>query len=159
MRSLPPARKAFAVVKPTMLYRPVGRRLSNVYVNADFQPAAPDEAAHRLAERVYERIEAQPGDQLQDRVGGLILVSEDGGWFPVRLAEPRPRDVKTAFSHAEVADDDDRQVVDGLVAGGFLEEVKPRRLRGGVSRSSLPLVSDGHPLVVDERAPAKASQA
>ncbi len=158
MRSLPPARKAFVVVKPTLLYRPVGRRLSNVYVNADFQPAAPDKAAHRLAERVYERMAAQPGDQLQDRVGGLILVSEDGSWFPVRLAEPRPRDVKTAFSHAEVADDDDRQAVDELVAEGYLEEVKPRRLRGGVSRSSLPLVSDAHPLVVDELAALKASQ-
>lgn len=152
MRSLPPARKAFAVLKPIPLYRPVGRRLSNVYVNAELQPAAPDKAAHRLAERVYQRIEAQPGDQLQDRVGGLILVGEDGSWFPVRLAEPRPRDMKTAFSHAEVADDDDRQAVEALMADGMLEEVKARRLRGGVSRSSLPLVADGHPLVVDEHA-------
>ena len=152
MRSLPPARKAFVVAKPTPLYRAVGRRLSSVYVNADLQPAAPDEAAHRLAERVYERIEAQPGEQLQDRVGGLILVSEDGSWFPVRLAEPRPREVETAFNHAEVADDDDRQVVDELVAEGFLEEVKPRRLRGGVSRTQLPLLAESHPLVIDEPA-------
>lgn len=160
MRSLPPARKAFVVVRPAPLYRPVGRRLSNVYVDADLQPAAPDEAAHRLAERVYERIEAQPGDQLQDRVGGLILVSEDGSWFPVRLAEPRPRDVETAFSHAEVEEDDDRQAVDELVAEGYLEEVKPRRLRGGVSRAQLPLLAESHPLVVgDEAEEAGAEQA
>lgn len=156
MRSLPPARKAFVVVRPTPLYRPVGRRLSNVYVDADLRPAAPDRAAHRLAERVYERMEAEPGDQLQDRVGGLILVGEDGSWFPVRLAEPRPRDAQTAFSHAEVADDDDREAVEALVAEGYLEEVKPRRLRGGVSRSSLPLLADGHPLVVNAEAAMKA---
>ena len=152
VRSLPPARKAFVVLKPTPLYRAVGRRWSSVYVDATLKPTAPDQAAHRLAEPVYVRIEAQPGDQLQDRVGGLILVSEDGGWFPVRLAEPRPRDVATAFSHAEVAGDDDRATLDALVADGLLEEAKPRRLRGGVSRSSLPLLEDNHPLIVDAKA-------
>lgn len=159
MRSLPPARKAFAVVSPTPLYRAVGRRLSNVYVDAELQPAAPEQAAHRLAEPVYERIEARPGDQLQDRVGGPILVGEDGSWFPVRLAEPRPRDVARAFSHAEAAGDDDRQAIDDLVAGGFLEEVKPRRLRGGVSRTALPLLADGHPLIVAGRQPEQADPA
>jgi len=140
------------------LYRAVGRRWSSVYVDAALQPAAPDRAAHRLAEPVYVRIEAQPGDQLQDRVGGPILVSGDGSWFPVRLAEPRARDAATAFSHAELAGDDDRLAMDELVAEGYLEEAKPRRLHGGVSRTSLPLVEDGHPLIVDAQAYEKIEQ-
>lgn len=152
VRSLPPARKAYVVLKPTLLYRAVGRRWSNVYVDEALKPTAPDQAAHRLAEPVYVRIEAQPGEQLQDRVGGLILVSEDGTWFSVRLAEPRPREMATAFCHAEVAGDDDRARLDALVADGFLEEAKPRRLRGGVNRLSLPLLEDGHPLIVDANA-------
>lgn len=152
VRSLPPARQAFVVLRPLRLYRAVGRRWSSVYVDAALQPTAPEQAVHRLAEPVYVRIEAQPGDQLQDRVGGLILVDGEGGWFSVRLAEPRPRDAETAFCHAEVAGDDDRATLDALVADGFLEEAKARRLRGGVSRSQLPLMDDDHPLVVDAAA-------
>lgn len=130
------------------VYRAVARRWSSVYVDAALRPAAPDHAAHRLAEPVYVRMEAMPGDQIQDRVGGNILVKEDGSWFPVRLAEPRAKDVATAFSHAELAGDDDRTVVDDLVEAGHLVDAKPRRVRGVPNRTPLPLLHEDAPLIL-----------
>src|SRR5438128_34670 len=116
MSYLPPAHRGLDVLAPVVIYRAIGRRPSSVYVDAAMRPTAAVGAPHRLNDTIYWQTEAVPGDQIQDRPGGTLLVTADGDCHPIRLAEPQPLDLTTAFNHAELALKADRDVADRLLA-------------------------------------------
>ena len=104
MAYLPAAQRALDVITPVTIYRQIGRRPSQVYVNDAMGDATPDKKAqHRLSDRVYWKTQAKPGDQIQDRRGGVLLVNAAGECYPIALAEPTPLTTETAFTHADLA--------------------------------------------------------
>jgi hypothetical protein len=151
MSYLPPAQRALDVVSPVVIYRQIGRRQSRVFIDGDMNTTKSAKAAeHRLKERVFLRTEAQPGDQIQDRPGGTLLVTAKGEWYPILLAEPQAMDAATAFQHADRAIKADREIADQLLAEGKLTDaVTARRPKGMPSRPSDRMLADDHPLVVD----------
>src|SRR5260221_13367669 len=63
MAYLPAAHRALDVITPVVIYRQIGRRPSQVYVNDAMGDATPDKKAqHRLRDRVYWRNEAKTHD-------------------------------------------------------------------------------------------------
>jgi hypothetical protein len=153
MRSLPAVDRQFDVLSPIVVYQPIGRRPSQVYLDAARKIARAADGAHRLTDVVYRRSEAVEGDQIQDCSGGMLLVTATGACHPIRLAPPQPLDPETAFRHAQIAGDADRVVADRLVAEGKLVAVpKARRPTSPPAHPSgrgaaLP---EDHPLVLDE---------
>jgi hypothetical protein len=151
MAYLPPARRALDVLSPVVVYRQIGRRPSSVFVDAAMQVTKSKRAAaHRLNDRVYWRTMAQPGDQIQDRPGGTLLITVAGQCHPILLAEPRPLDPDTAFSHAELAIQADHEAAEKLIADGKLAEATPRRPKAPPTRPADAMLEAGHPLVVDK---------
>ena len=146
---LPPLR-ALDVQAPVVLYRIVGRRHSHVYVDDDMQPSRSGTASQRLSEPIYWQTRAVPGDQLQERPGGIMLVTPSGQCHPVRLALPVPIDIETAFTHAARASQADCALIDTLIADRILISGACRRLQGRPSRGLLGLLAEGYPLVLDE---------
>ncbi len=138
MAYLPAAQRALDVITPVAIYRQIGRRPSQVYVNDAMGDATPDKKAqHRLSDRVYWKTEAKPGEQIQDRRGGVLLVTATGECYPIALAEPTPLTTETAFSHADLAIKADQAEAERLIAAGSLVEATPRRPKH-------------HPVVVDK---------
>src|SRR5712692_2017094 len=89
MAYLPAAQRALDVITPVAIYRQIGRRPSQVYVNDAMGDATPDKKAqHRLSDRVYWKTQAKPGEQIQDRRGGVLLVTATGECYPIALAAP-----------------------------------------------------------------------
>jgi hypothetical protein len=160
MAYLPPAQRALDVVAPVTIYRQIGRRLSRVSVDSEmnatkFAKAAP----HRLKDRIYWRTEASPGDQIQDRPGGTLLVTAKGECYPILLAEPQPLEAGTAFTHADRAIRADRDVAERLLAEGKLIDATPRRPKGMPTRPADKILDDKHPLVVDSLPPGARLEA
>jgi hypothetical protein len=150
MAYLPPAQRALDVLAPIVVYRQIGRRPSAVYVNESMSAShSGDGMRHRLTDRVYWRTAAAPGDQVQDRPGGTLLVTASGQCYPVLLAEPRALDAATAFIHAELAIKADRARAEQLLAEGKLAEASPRRPKGPPSRPADRMLADEHPLIVE----------
>jgi hypothetical protein len=151
MAYLPPAQRALDVVAPVVIYRQIGRRPSAVYVDEAMALAkAGKSARHRLSDRIYWRTSAKPGDQIQERPGGILLVTAGGECFPILLAEPTPLTPDTAFTHADLAIKADRGELERLVAAGSLVEATPRRPKRMPSRPSEKPFADGHPLVLEQ---------
>jgi hypothetical protein len=151
MAYLPPAERALDVVEPIVVYRQIGRRPSTVFVDDAMNVTASKKAAqHRLNDRVYWRTMAKPGDQIQDRPGGTLLVTAVGQCHPILLAEPQPLDPATAFTHQELAIKADRTVAERLLAEGKLAEATPRRPKGMPTRPSDRMLEADHPIVVDK---------
>ena len=151
MAYLPPAERALDVVSPIVVYRQIGRRPSGVYVDDAMNVTKSKKTAqHRLNDRVYWRTKAKPGDQIQDRPGGTLLVTASGQCHPVLLAEPQPLEPGTAFTHQELAIKADRSVAERLLAEGKLAEATPRRPKGMPSRPSDRMLAADHPIVVDK---------
>ncbi len=151
MAYLPAAQRALDVVNPIVIYRQIGRRPSQVYVNDAMGDATPDKKAqHRLSDRVYLKTEAKPGDQIQDRRGGVLLVTAVGECYPIALAEPTPLTTETAFTHADLAIKADQAEAEKLIAAGSLVEATPRRPKQPPSRAPDRLFADDHPVVVDK---------
>jgi hypothetical protein len=150
MAYLPAAQRALDVVSPVVIYRQIGRRPSQVYVeDAMTAPTAGAKAQHRLSDRVYWRTQAKPGDQIQDRRGGVILVTAAGECYAITLAEPTPLTAATAFTHADLAIKADQAEAERLISAGALIEASPRRPKRPLSRAADVLFADDHPLVVD----------
>jgi hypothetical protein len=150
MAYLPAAQRALDVVAPVVIYRQIGRRPSQVYVDdAMTAPTAGTKARHRLSDRVYWRTEAKPGDQIQDRRGGVILVTASGECYAITLAAPTPLTSDTAFTHADLAIKADQAEAERLMATGALVEAAPRRPKRPLSRAADMLFPDDHPLVVE----------
>jgi hypothetical protein len=152
MHYLPPAQRALDVVRPIRIFRPFGRRNSRVFVDGEMNTTkSAKQAEHRLKERVFLRAEAKPGDQIQDRPGGTLLITSKGEWYPIQLAEPIPLETTTAFTHAERVIKADRELTDKLVADGVLvEATTAKRPKGMPTRPAERMLPDDHPLVVDE---------
>lgn len=151
MAYLPAAQRALDVVTPVTIYRQIGRRPSQVYVNDAMGDATPDKKAqHRLSDRVYWKTQAKPGDQIQDRRGGVLLVNAAGECFPIALAEPTPLTTETAFTHADLAIKADQAEAEKLIAAGALVEATPRRPKHPPSRPPDRSFADDHPVVVDK---------
>lgn len=127
MRSPLPVRRGLNVLGPLTVYRAIGRRPSAVYV--DQGGTAGRSGTHRLWDRVFEEYIAEPGDQLQDRQGAIMLVTEAGDCFPVQLSRPTARTVKTAFTYAELALAEDWAEIDRLIGLGLLEAASIRRTK------------------------------
>jgi hypothetical protein len=151
MSYLPPAQRALDVVSPCPIYRQIGRRNSRVFVDDNMNATKSARSGqHRLKERVFLRTFAKPGDQIQDRAGGTLLITAKGEWYPILLSEPQPLESATAFTHADRAIRADREVAERLLAEGVLvEAASARRPKGMPLRPSDRLLADDHPLVVD----------
>lgn len=149
------AHPALNVTQPFTLYRVVGRRPSSVFIDGNRTPTAgaPTGAAQRLWDLVYEQYTVRPGDQIQDRGGGIVLVTKDGTSHAVRLTPPEPKDLGTAFTHAALALDADRALAHSLLKDGYVEIGTVRRVKW-----TQPMVtpkdtfSEDHPLVVPPQA-------
>jgi hypothetical protein len=162
MAYLPPAQRAYDVLTPIAVYRQIGRRRSQIFVDDAMKLTRSKTARHRLNDRVYWRTKAGPGDQIQDRPGGTLLVTASGDCHPILLAEPQPLDATSAFTHAERAIRADQEAAEQLLAAGKLAEAPPRRPSSPPSRPADGILADDHPLIIDklpkgfspERAPA-----
>jgi hypothetical protein len=151
MAYLPAAQRALDVLAPVVIYRQIGRRPSQVYVDdAMTEPTPGTKAQHRLSDRVYWRTEAKPGDQIQDRRGGVILVTASGECYANTLAAPTPLSSQTAFTHADLSIRADQAEAERLIATGALVESSPRRPKRPLSRAADMLFPDDHPLVVEQ---------
>jgi hypothetical protein len=147
---LPAAQRALDVVSPVVIYRQIGRRPSQVYLDDAMQAATPGKTAqHRLSDRIYWRTQAKPGDQIQERPGGVLLVTADGGCYAITLAEPTALTSDSALIHADLAIKADQIEAQRLMAAGSLIEALPRRPKYPPSRPADNLFADDHPLVVD----------
>ena len=152
------ANRSLDVNAPIVIYRVVGRRASRVYVNDEMQPSRSGSAAQRLSEPVYWRTSAIPGDQLQERTGGILLVAVSGHCHRVRLTPPIPIEIETAFTHAERAIRADCVLIDTLQTEGTLVSGAYRRPQDPASSAFGRLLAEDHPLVVDEAPSDLAAQ-
>lgn len=147
------AHPALNVTHPFTVFRVIGRRPSSVYVDGDMAPTAKapnGNGGHRLWDLVYEQYTVHPGDQIQDRGGGIVLVTKDGQSHAVQLTEPHARELDTAFTHAAIALSADRQHAQALLKDGMVEIGTVRRIKW-----TQPMVTpkevfaEDHPLVVE----------
>jgi hypothetical protein len=150
MAYFPRAQRALDVVSTVVIYRQIGRRPSGLYVDdATTAATAGDAGRHQLSDRIYWRTTAAPGDQIQERAGGVMLVKAGGECYPILLAEPTPLTPETAFTHADLTTKADHAVLEALLAAGSLVDATPRRPRGAARPADQTFAKD-HPLVVDE---------
>jgi hypothetical protein len=147
---LPPADRAFNVFAPVIIHRPVGRRLSDIYVDDSMRPARSGKTTHRLSDVVYWRTHAEPGEQIQERSGAMVLVTHIGTFHPIRLSVPEPLHLESAFTHSARAIRSDRAIVQALLAEGVLVEGLSRGCRGPLARWPNQLLPQDHSLVIDE---------
>jgi hypothetical protein len=150
MSYLPPADRAFDVVQPVEIYRLIGRRPSQVYVDDRMSPTDAGRAQNRLSDSVYWRTIAKPGDQIQERPGSTLLVTADGHAHQILLTPPKALEPATAFVHAQGAAKADRACAEQLKIEGKLSDGLPRRVKSEPSRASTQLFAEDHPLIVDE---------
>ncbi|MGE0718562.1 MAG: hypothetical protein AB7P02_24150 [Alphaproteobacteria bacterium] len=151
MRPQPRPTRAFAINRPIEIFRVAGRRPSNVWVDEAGNTMTSGTAAQRLKELVYWRTRTAPGDQIQERLGGLFVTTPSGECHPVALTEPLPATPETAFLGAQSIRERDAARLTELIASGDLVEATGLRLRGPPSRPGDRLVPPEHPLIVDER--------
>ena len=150
MSYLQAADRAFDVFSPVVIHRPVGRRLSDIYVDDSMQPARSGKPTQRLSDVVYWRTQAVPGEQIQERSGAMVLVTRGGTFHPIRLSVPKPLHLDSAFTHAARAIQSDRTIIQDLLAEGVLVEGPSRLCRGPLARWPNQLLPESHPLVIDE---------
>lgn len=143
--------RAFEATTAVEIYRVAGRRPSDVWVDSQGNIAAPGANAQPLKELVYWRTRTAPGEQIQEHVGGMFLVTVKGDCHPITLSAPRPIEPETAFAHAQAMRDADSARIDQLLAAGDIVEVEGRRPKGQSSRPGDRLLPATHALVVDER--------
>ena len=146
-----PADRRVAVTVRFPVYRQVGRRPSQVYVDQTMTPAASGSPERRLSDSVFWRTFAEIGDQIEERAGGMLLLTEAMASHPIQLSVPRPLEVATAFGHADAVLHEDRKILDDLLAAGSVIEVPARRLKIISSQSPDTVLAENHPLVVTAR--------
>lgn len=148
MRSPVPVRRGLDVATPFLLYRAVGRRPSAVWVDEHRRPTRSDDGRYRLWDLVFEEWLAQPGDQLQDRQGSLMLVTKAGDYHAVQLTRPEPRSVNTAFTQADRTLSADWAIIDRLLSEGALAVGSIRRIKQPPFNPAQVKFEEGHPLVI-----------
>jgi hypothetical protein len=134
-----------------LVYRQIGRRPSRVYVDETIRPAAFGLPERRLFDNVFWRTFAEIGDQIEERAGGLLLLTKAMAYHPIQLSVPRMLEVATAFGHADAVLREDRKILDDLLAEGAVIEAPPRRSRLALSRAPDALFAEDHPLMVTVR--------
>jgi hypothetical protein len=148
---LPPDR-AFDVLAPLVVYRVIGRRPSEVYVTDEMTPSAqPGRGHNRLSDLVYWQTTAAVGDQIQERRGTTLLVDESGKGSPILLSAPIPLTPDTAFVHAQLAADSNKETATHLLATGVLRDAAARRVKADALRVPERLFPAGHALIVEEK--------
>jgi hypothetical protein len=115
------------------------------------RPAASGLPERRLFDNVFWRTSAAIGDQIEERAGGLLLLTEAMACHPIQLSVPRLLEVATAFAHADAILREDRKILDDLLAEGVVVEASPLRSRATLSRLPDAVFADNHPLVVTIR--------
>jgi hypothetical protein len=135
------------------VYRQIGRRPSQVYVDDTMRPAASGLSERRLFDNVFWRTAAEIGDQIEERAGGLVLQTKEMACHPIQLSAPRMLEVATAFGHADAVLREDRKILDDLVTRGAVVEGSPRRSRAILSRLPDAVFAANHPLVITTRPP------
>ena len=146
---MPPARRALDVLSPVVVYRVLGRRPSQVYVDGAMQPSHSGAPAQRLKDTVYWEARALPGDQIQERPGSIMLMTALGRCHRVRLAPPVALDVQNAFTHAERAVQRDCEIIDSLLTEGVLARGVYRRPHGAPLQDGNRALAEDHPLIAD----------
>ena len=138
-------------VAPFPVYRQIGRRPSQVYVDDMMRPAAAGQPERRLFDNVFWRTYAEIGDQIEERAGGLLLLTGATACHPIQFSVPRLLEVATAFGHADAVLREDRKILDDLLAGGTVVETLSPRSKVVLSRLPDTVFAEDHPLVVTIR--------
>lgn len=146
-----PADRRVAVAARFAIYRQFGRRPSQVYVDSTMRPVASGPPERRLSDNVFWRTSAEVGDHIEERAGGMLLLTEAMACHPIQLSAPRPLEVATAFGHADAVLHEDRKILDCLLAKGAVVEVSAQRSKAVSSRLPDILLAEDHPLVVTSR--------
>lgn len=149
MRTHAPAHRALEVVLPFTVYLVIGRRPSGIFVDGTLQVTTNGAAtdAQPLWDLVFEEALAVPGEQIQDRPGGIVLVGKDGGSRPVQLTAPAARSIENAFTHAERVLAADRAAVERLIEDGNLAAAPVRRIKQPAPPNAKAVFASDHPLV------------
>lgn len=160
MTVMPKPLRAFDLAAPVDIYRVIGRRPTEIWVDAAGHLAPDGADRQRLREFVYWHTTAAPADevQVQERLGGLFLVTRKGACHPVALSPPRPMDPAAPFLHAQTARAEDGVVIEALLAAGRLVPGSAYKVTQGASRPGDRLVPADHPLIVEDR-PAELDEA
>lgn len=143
-----PADRYVAVAARLPIYRQIGRRPSQVYVDDAMKPSAAGLPERRLFDNVFWRGYAEIGDQIEERASGLVLLTAGTDCYPIQLSPPRTLEVATAFGQADAMLREDRKILDALLAEGSVVEASPRRSSALLSRSPDTVFDEDHPLVV-----------
>jgi hypothetical protein len=146
-----PADRRVTIATRFPVYRQVGRRPSQVYVDEAMSPAASGLPERRLSDGVFWRTYAEVGDQIEERAAGLLLLSGTTGCHPIQLSAPRPLEIATAFGHADTVLREDRKVLDDLLAAGSVLEIEVQRSKTSPSHLPDTVFAEDHPLVVTVR--------
>jgi len=146
-----PADRYVTAAAQFAVYRQIGRCPSRVYVDEAMRPAASGSPARRLFDNVFWLTSTEIGDQIEERAGGLVLLTKDMACHPIQLSAPRAIDVATAFGHADAVLREDRKILDELLAEGAVVEASPQRSRVVLSRPPETLFAEDQPLVVTAR--------
>jgi len=145
------AERSVTVIARFPIYRQIGRRPSQVYVDETMRPAASGAPARRLSDNVFWRTYAEIGDQIEEHAAGLLLLTDPTVSHRIQLSAPRPLEVATAFAHADTILREDRKILDGLLASGTVGEALSQRSRSIASRVPDTSLAEDHPLVVTVR--------
>jgi hypothetical protein len=133
------------------IYRKVGRRPSRVYVDDAMRPAESGLSARRLFDNVFWLTSAEIGDRIEERPGGLLLLTKHMAFHPIQLSVPRPLELATAFGHADAVLREDRKILDDLLAEGAVVEISTRPPKIMASRqpeAAEVVFAEDHTLVV-----------
>lgn len=145
--------RAFSVANSVDIYRVIGRRPSSVWVDDSRRIAEPGPQNQPLKELVYWHTKTKPGEEIQERIGGLFLVTVDGACHPIALCLPEPLEPGTAFVHAQAVRQKDAERITQLLAQGDIVEVPGKKPTYPASRPGDRLLPQDHALVVDEPPP------
>jgi len=151
MAMLPRSIRAFECVRPIEIFRVIGRRPTDIWVDSAGARAPAGPGRQRLTELVYWRTETTLDQQIQERIGGFYVVTSEGACHPLSLSTPHPIDPANPFQHAQIVRTGDEACLDALIAEGALVQVHGYRVIHHPSRPSDRVVAADHPLVVDER--------
>jgi hypothetical protein len=135
------------------LYEIIGRRPSDVFLDADLQPSPRDNAAHRLMEFVYCRKRASIGDEVHLTSAQTLLLESAMPYRPVRLTKPHPLAPDDGFSHALRVRALEEDYVDRLARAGRLEELPVAQPKNPQLSPTDRLFDARHPLIVDGAEP------
>lgn len=148
MRSPLPILRGLDVVVPVRLYRAIGRRPSPVYLDNERRPTAvATGGGGRLWDTVFEEYVAEPGSQLQQRQGSIVLMTPDGSTYPVQLSRPEPRTPANAFDHADQTLNADCGEIEKLLLDGSLAVGSIRRGKQAPFKPSDVKFGEEQPLV------------